>query len=79
MMSKLTKKDVQKVQLRSWMYQWQSFSYEAMQATGFTQAIGPAIEKIYEGNDDVIADKLQKYLAFITQKILCHKSSWVLA
>ena len=63
-MSKLTKKDVQKVQLRSWMYQWQSFSYEAMQATGFTQAIGPAIEKIYEGNDDVIADKLQKYLAF---------------
>ena len=61
-MSKLTKKDVQKVQLRSWMYQWQSFSYEAMQATGFTQAIGPAIEKIYEGNDDVIADKLQKYL-----------------
>lgn len=78
-MSKLTKKDVQKVQLRSWMYQWQSFSYEAMQATGFTQAIGPAIEKIYEGNDDVIAISFKNIWHFITQKILCHKSSWVLA
>lgn len=64
MMTKLTKKDLKRVQLRSWMYQWQAFSYEAMQSTGFTQAIGPAIEKIYEKDEALIADKLDKYLAF---------------
>lgn len=63
-MTKLTKKELSNVQLRSWMYQWQSFNYESMQATGFTQAIGPALEKIYAGNDELIAEKMVKYLAF---------------
>lgn len=61
-MSKLTKRDIQMVQLRSWMYQWKSFNYETMQSPGFTNAIGPAIEKIYDGNPELVQEKLQKYL-----------------
>lgn len=63
-MSNLTKSDIRKVQMRSWFYQWQSFNYETMQGAGFTQAIGPAIVKIYEGDDDLIAEKLEKYMTF---------------
>ncbi|MDR1794039.1 MAG: PTS system mannose/fructose/sorbose family transporter subunit IID [Erysipelotrichaceae bacterium] len=63
-MTKLSTKDIHGVQIRSWIYQWQSFSYEAMQSTGFTQAIGPALEKIYDGDKELIAEKLDKYLAF---------------
>lgn len=63
-MSKLTKSDLRKVQMRSWFYQWQSFNYETMQGAGFTQAIGPAIVKINEGNDDLIEEKLLRYMTF---------------
>ncbi len=63
-MSKLSNKDVKDYLLRSWNYQWQSFNYESMQSPGFAQAMGPALEKIYEGNDELIAEKLNKYLSF---------------
>ena len=62
-MSKLTNKDVNMALLRSWIYQWQSFNYETMQSPGFTHAIAPAVMKLYEGNDDLIAEKLDKYLS----------------
>ena len=61
-MSKLTAKDVRSAMIRSMCYQWQSFSYETMQSPGFTQIVAPAIEKIYAGNDELIAEKLDKYL-----------------
>lgn len=62
MSNKLTKKDVKQAMLRSWGYQWLSFSYETMQSPGFTWYITPALQKIY-GDDKIVADKAQKYLS----------------
>lgn len=63
MMSKLTKKELNSAMLRSMCYQWQSFNYETMQSAGFTQFIAPAIMRIYEGNDDLIQEKIDRYLS----------------
>lgn len=49
--------------IRSMCYQWQSFNYETMQSPGFTQFITPALMKIYEGNDELIAHKTDQYLS----------------
>ena len=62
-MNKLTDKDIRSAMIRSMCYQWQSFSYETMQSPGFTQIVAPCIEKIYEGDDDLIAKKLDAYLS----------------
>lgn len=62
-MSKLSKSDVRGAMLRSMCYQWQSFSYETMQSPGFTQVMIPVLQKVYAGNDDLIAEKADKYLS----------------
>lgn len=62
-MSKLSKKDIRNAMLRSMCYQWQSFNYETMQSPGFTQFIAPALMKIYEGDDELIAKKMDQYLS----------------
>lgn len=62
-MSKLTKQDIKRVQLWSWLFQWFSFNYETMQSPGWTNAIGPAIEKIYAGDEDKIAKKMNEHLS----------------
>lgn len=62
-MSKLSKSDVKSAMLRSMCYQWQSFNYETMQSPGFTQFIAPSLQKIYAGNDELIAEKTEKYLS----------------
>ena len=62
-MSKLTKSDIKRAMLRSFCYQWQSFNYETMQSAGFAQFITPAIKKIYEGDDELIAQKTEQYLS----------------
>lgn len=62
-MNKLTKRDINGVMIRSWLYQWYSFNYETMQSPGYTQAIAPVVMKLYKGNDDLIAEKLDKYLS----------------
>lgn len=62
-MSKLSKSDVKKAMIRSMCYQWQSFNYETMQSTGFTRFIVPSLQKIYAGNDELIAQKTEQYLS----------------
>ncbi len=62
-MSKLSKSDVNKAMWRSMCYQWQSFNYETMQSTGFARFIAPALQKIYAGNDELIAQKTDQYLS----------------
>ena len=62
-MNKLTKSDVRSAMLRSMCYQWQSFNYETMQSPGFAQMIAPSIEKIYEGDDELISKKVEQYLS----------------
>lgn len=62
-MNKLTKSDVRSAMLRSMCYQWQSFNYETMQSPGFTQIIAPSIEKLYEGDDELISKKVEQYLS----------------
>ena len=62
-MSKLTKSDIKRAMLRSFCYQWQSFNYETMQSAGFAQFITPALKKIYEGDDELIAQKTEQYLS----------------
>lgn len=62
-MSKLSKRDVRNAMLRSMCYQWQSFNYETMQSPGFTQFIAPSIKKIYEGDEELIAEKTDQYLS----------------
>ncbi len=61
-MSKLSKSDVNKALIRSLCYQWQSFNYETMQSPGFTRFIAPALQKIYAGDDELIAKKTDQYL-----------------
>ena len=62
-MSKLSKSDVKKALIRSMCYQWQSFNYETMQSPGFTRFIVPSLQKIYAGNDELIAQKTEQYLS----------------
>ena len=62
-MSKLSKSDVKKAMIRSMCYQWQSFNYETMQLPGFTRFIVPSLQKIYAGNDELIARKTEQYLS----------------
>ncbi len=62
-MSKLSKSDVKKAMIRSMCYQWQSFNYETMQSPGFTRFIVPSLQKIYAGNDELIAQKTEQYLS----------------
>lgn len=61
-MNKLTQKDVRAAMLRSWGYQWLSFSYETMQSPGFTWFITPSLEKIY-GDKEVVCEKAEKYIS----------------
>lgn len=61
-MNKLTDKELRSAMLRSWGYQWLSFSYETMQSPGFTWYITPALEKIY-GDKTVASEKAQAYLS----------------
>lgn len=62
-MSKLSKKDVQQAMLRSMGYQWLSFNYETMQSPGFTWFITPALEKIYDGDKEIVSKKVDQYLS----------------
>lgn len=61
-MSKLTKQDINKARILSFIYQWQSFNFETMQSGGFVQSIAPAIVKLHEGDNELIAKKLDTYL-----------------
>lgn len=62
-MSKLSKKDLRNAMLRSMSYQMMSNNYETMTSPGFVHFIAPALEKIYKGKEDLIAEKTQKYLS----------------
>lgn len=62
-MSKLSQKDIRQAMIRSMCYQWRSFSYETMQSAGFTKFITPALQTIYDNDDEVVAAKAQKYLS----------------
>lgn len=62
MSNKLTKKQVNDACIRSMCYQWQSFNYETMQSGGFTQFIAPAIQQIYSDDQDLVEEKVSKYL-----------------
>ena len=63
MSNQLTKKDVDRAMLRSLCYQQQCFNFETMQSLGFTQIVAPVIEKVYEGDDDLIEQKIDSYLS----------------
>lgn len=61
---KLTDKDIKGVQLRGWMYQWLTFNYETMQSPGWVFAIGPALEKLYGDNVELLKEKFKKHFNF---------------
>lgn len=63
-MSKLTKKDLWKFSLRYMLCSQGCFNYETMQSPGAVYAIGPAIEKIYDNDEEIIKDKLKQHLQF---------------
>ena len=63
MSNQLTQKDVNRAMLRSLCYQQQCFNFETMQSLGFTQIVAPVIEKVYEGDDDLIEKKIDTYLS----------------
>lgn len=62
-MSKLSRGDLRKAMLRSMSYQMMSNNYETMQSPGFVHFITPALEKIYDGDEELIAEKTKKYLS----------------
>jgi PTS system mannose-specific IID component len=62
--SVLTKKDLRWSLMFMNAYQGWCMNYETMQSAGWTFALGPLIEKIYEGDDDLIREKLLKHLQF---------------
>lgn len=63
MSRKLTEKEVKQACWRSMRYQWRSFNYETMQSGGFAQFIAPALQQIYEGEEELIAKKTDQYLS----------------
>lgn len=61
---KLTKKDVRGVYYRWWLQSQICFNYETMQSGGVVGALGPAIEKIYGNNKELIKSKVKQYFQF---------------
>ena len=60
---RLTKKDLRKV-YNTWVFSTElSNSYDRMQALGFTNAIAPALSKLYEKKEDLI-DALKRHMTF---------------
>lgn len=62
--NELTKKDLKKCLHRYIATRQAPFNYETMQSGGFVYSIHPALEKIYEGDAEVIAEKHQSYFKF---------------
>ncbi len=63
-MSKLTKNDLKKANIRSWMYPQFDYNYETMQSPGFTWSILPVLEKLYGHNPELLQKKIKKYMQF---------------
>ena len=60
----LTKKDLRRC-LNRYIFTRQSpFNYETMQSGGWVYSIHPAMEKIYDGDDDLLAEKYKDHFKF---------------
>ena len=60
----LTKKDLRRC-LNRYIFTRQSpFNYETMQSGGWVYSIHPAMEKIYDGDADLLADKYKDHFKF---------------
>lgn len=57
----LTKKDLRKCFLRHNLLRNADYNYETLQSGNFVYSLQPALEKVYEGQDDVIANKYKVY------------------
>lgn len=60
----LTKKDLRRC-LNRYIFTRQSpFNYETMQSGGWVYSIHPAMEKIYDGDADLLAEKYKDHFKF---------------
>ncbi len=62
-MNKLTEKEINQALFRSLCYQGFCFNFETMQSVGFTRIVAPVIRKVYEGDDDLIQQKIESYMS----------------
>lgn len=65
---KLSKADIKQVMWRYVMTRQMCFNYETMQSGPWVWSMHPAMEKIYDGDKDVLAEKYQSYFKFFN----CH-------
>ena len=78
---KVTKKDIHKMGLYSVIEQ-SSFSFERMQACGFTESMIPTAKKIFKDSDEDMKEFMQyneyrnAYGAFPDGNYYCHGRSW---
>jgi mannose/fructose/sorbose-specific phosphotransferase system IID component len=59
----ISKKDLKTIFFRSFAVQ-SAFSYDRMQAVGFTWGLMPFLKKIYKGNPDGLSSALKRHLVF---------------
>lgn len=64
MSSKLTKSDLRRCLHRYIFTRQAPFNYETMQSGGFVYSITPALEKIYDNDKELIAEKHKDYFRF---------------
>ncbi len=65
---KLSKADIRQVMLRYVMTRQMCFNYETMQSGPWVWSMHPAMEKIYDGDRDILRAKYQSYFKFFN----CH-------
>lgn len=60
----LTKEDLRKVLHRYLWVRQSPFNYETMQSGGWVWAIDPAMQKIYDGDADILEEKYEEHFKF---------------
>ena len=57
----LTKKDLRKCFIRHNLLRNAPYNYETLQSGNFIYSLQPALEKVYEGQEDVLVEKYKEY------------------
>ncbi|MBR3264837.1 MAG: PTS system mannose/fructose/sorbose family transporter subunit IID [Erysipelotrichaceae bacterium] len=65
---KLSRQDIRQVMLRYVMTRQMCFNYETMQSGPWVWSMHPAMDKIYEGDRDILSEKYKSYFKFFN----CH-------
>ncbi len=60
----LDKKDVRKAAITWWLCSHLTYNYQRLQAGAITTVMGPLLNKMYEGNEEKVAEGLQRHMLY---------------